>query len=115
MAPKSIVLYHGTTEKAWRKRHNGRSTLYLCDSIAEAQKYADEASENDLTKPIVLRISLVDIGDDFDKLPDDGWLAAKDADWKRSLKEVGSFAVSGDIEKMKRRFKVVWRDGPRSY
>ncbi|WP_163020504.1 hypothetical protein [Pseudomonas viridiflava] len=55
------VLYHGTSRRQWRKRHDEPSYLNLTSSFEDAQRYAEEWAESEFEDygnchPMVMRI-----------------------------------------------------------
>lgn len=118
MARKGEVAFHGTTERAWRKRVDGEETLYLVNDLEEAAQYAYHTGEQDeldgiVPRPIILAIPISKLeGLTFG--PDWGWSGATGrTTWKQSFEEVGSFSVTGDVEAYKKLFtRVPKREWP---
>lgn len=111
---KSQVVFHGTTERAWKRLSDGEEILYLTSDLKDAANYAYHTGEQDeldgvLPQPIVMAIPISGLkGLTF--WPDWGWSEATErTTWKQSLKAVGSFSVSGDVEAYKKLFARVPR------
>jgi len=124
------VLYHGTTRKAWRKRDEEPSCLYLTSSLEEAERYAQGAGEAEYedcgrANPIVVKISPSAMRNLLAKSgvsiqPDWGWVDGQehdarknggtfkdsDATWQNSLIKCSSISLDG----FHNRFKTLFRD-----
>jgi len=105
----SKVVFHGTSERQWRRRAIGNQSLYLATSLQDAANYAYEAAAQDenagfAPRPLVLSIDIRDLkGLEFE--PDWGAYGVTEATtWKQTMDSVGSFVVSGAVEKYKSKF-----------
>jgi hypothetical protein len=105
------VVYHGTSRRAWATDGDAGpegSTLYLTRNLRDASSYAFEAAGHDELdghppEPVVMAVKLADLeGLLFE--PDWHGDASEDETWVDSLRAVGSFAVTGPIERYKDRF-----------
>ncbi len=58
------VLYHGTSQAAWEQirreglRPGPRACAHVCDSLAAARQYAEQAARRDRSAPAVLAVTL---------------------------------------------------------
>lgn len=110
-----MLLFHGTSRRAWRKRYPKPGVLYMVRDPQEALSYAFQTAEYDETEghapePIVLSVQLDDLKG-LRRLPDDAAIRSgelpESATWKDTLRAVGSIAVFGPIDKYKRFFHVI--------
>lgn len=125
------VFYHGTTRKAWRKRDEEPSYLYLTSSMKDAEIYAQEAGEAEYedcgrAHPMVVKISpsalrglLTKPGVELQ--PDWGWVEGlehdarknggtfkdSDATWQNSLVRCSSVSLEGFQNRFKKLFDDV--------
>lgn len=128
------VLYHGTTKRKWRERHDDPSYLNLTSNFDDAMNYADEWVESELEefggcKPIVVKIEpeslLAMLKKSGVKLePDWGWVEGQehdakrnggkfsegDATWQNSLAKCKGLGVSGFENKFKKEFFCICND-----
>jgi hypothetical protein len=108
-----MLLFHGTSRRWWRQRQEP-GVLYLASTLENALDYAFHTAASDeadghAPQPIVLSVRLEDLKG-LRRLPDDAAIRAgklpESAGWKDTLRDVGSMAVLGPIEKYKRFFHV---------
>lgn len=110
-----MIVYHGTSKRAWsglgrwKRRKSDPNLLYLVNDLGDAGVYAYDTAAVDEEdghhpEPIVMAIEF-DALKGVELLPDYGWVdATEETTWRESLNAVGSFAISGDIESLKKRF-----------
>lgn len=112
-----LTLYHGTSELAWSGTEESERKLYLTKNLEDAESYAyDRAANDELdgkpATPVVLSIPLSALSG-YELEPDWGFddqLPTEAKTYQESLNEVGSIRVSGDIEALKSKFKIVKSD-----
>lgn len=122
------LLYHGTTRRQWREKHENPSYLNLTCSLSDAQQYADEWVESETDDygdchPIVVRISptaLIKLlkkpgvtlepdwgwveGQEHDAKKNGGAFTDADATWKNSLAKCNGLGIQGFQDKFKMAF-----------
>lgn len=115
---KPQMVFHGTSERSWKKPGKGDDILYLVGDPGEAASYAYEEAARDeedgyAPKPIVLAIR-IDALRGLQFGPDWGWSeATEESTWKDSMKAVGSFTVQGKVENYKGLFvRIPKREWP---
>lgn len=113
-----MILYHGTTERAWKglgrwkRKKSAPQVLYVVSDLGEAGLYAYETAEVDAldrfdAKPIVMAIDIGQL-EGLQFQPDWGWSeVTEESTWKDSLEAVGSFSVVGDVEAYKKLFRRI--------
>lgn len=124
------VFYHGTTRRAWRKRHEDPSYINLTSSLEDAERYAEETGESEYedcgrSHPIVMKISpsaleLLLTKPGVELQPDWGWVEGQehasrngygtftdaDATWQNSLEKCSGIGVGGFQNKFKKAFEL---------
>ncbi|MBD8615033.1 hypothetical protein IFT69_15135 [Pseudomonas putida] len=122
------VLYHGTSRRQWRKRHDEPSYLNLTSSFEDAQRYAEEWAESEFEDygnchPMVMRISPAAIenllnrpgvklepdwgwveGQEHDAKKNSGFFTGADATWQNSLARCHGLGIQGFRDKFKKAF-----------
>jgi len=113
------VMYHGTSVRSW-ERHIPEGTLFLTSNSEEALYFALETARHDehegrKPEPIVLEIKFSDLRAGSVTLEPD-WLAYNETEespdnptWEDTLSKFGTFAISGNVEELKEKFRVVER------
>ena len=103
-----IPFYHGTTLESWKTDESNDSYLFIIDEIEVAKNHAldriESRDSNDKTA-IVLQINIKDVID-LKWVEDDDLGTWPYKSWQESWKEVGSFAIVGNIPDKK--FKTIW-------
>jgi hypothetical protein len=129
-SPALPVFYHGTTRKAWRKRHEDPSYLNLTSSLEDAERYASESGEAEYedcgrSHPVVMKISpsaleLLLTKPGVELQPDWGWVEGQehdarkgfgtftdaDATWQNSLEKCSGIGIGGFRNKFKKAFEL---------
>jgi hypothetical protein len=113
------VMYHGTSAGSWA-RSNPKGTLYLTADSEDALWFAYETAAHDEAKgkkpePIILEIPFRELQNGLVNLEPD-WNAHgvdEKTTWKDTLLQFGTISVSGNVEELKTRFRVVERPKPR--
>lgn len=103
-----IPFYHGTTLESWKEEESNDTYLFITDDIEVAKNHAIdriESGDNDDKTAIVLQINIKDVID-LKWVEDDDLGLWHYKTWQESWKEVGSFAIVGNIPSKK--FKIVW-------
>jgi hypothetical protein len=103
-----IPFYHGTTLESWKTDESNDTYLFIIDDLEAAKNHAIDRiqafNSSDKTA-IILQINIKDVID-LKWVEDDDLGTWPYKTWEESWKEVGSFAIVGNIPDKK--FKVIW-------
>lgn len=108
------ILYHGTSKNAWKRKHEGETTLYLTRDLTDAQMYAYEMAGGEeldglKPEPVVCSITLKELKKLTGITLGPDWVdhKVKETDtWKDTFETYGTLSVHGNIEQNKNKFKV---------
>jgi len=103
LAP-DVSLYHGTTLNDWNEP--GTTKLRVTTSLDEAKSDAKTASEGE-NSPIIVMIKFGDLND-YELEPESTHSEVHEGgSWQECLKDTGVFCITGDIDALKSKFKLV--------